>query len=454
MTLSLLPITIVPTKTFQKKVHSIKVSHSLIHYWRMDEAKPFDIAVGNKRISVNIESGPITKDEIIMSEELFREFILPVQEMQFMAQYSNKENTLTFGPVIGLLTEISFPEDSEPHFRSIHSFCKEMHEVISEIGGFFYVFSLPDFSHGMMKGYFLLDDCWHKSPVPLPNVIYNRIHSRRLEASESFQKFKMAIFSHNIPIFNDHFLSKNTVNDLLISAEYLHPFLPETLLASEQALEELKNKYDSIFIKPINGSQGRNIIKVTKINHSLQAELSTSKGRDHTYLFNAYSELYKWIQPFLEKNTYIVQQGIPLIKYKNNQLDFRILCHRNSQNSWKATSAVARISAEQQFVSNIARGGEIKKPIHVLTKLSDRKTAIQQLALMKELAVEASSIISNHSEGLMGELGIDIGVDESGKLWIIEVNAKPSKNLGENENKIRPSTKALLEYCTYLTFSI
>ncbi|MEH7126078.1 YheC/YheD family protein [Bacillus sp. JJ1773] len=454
MNLSLLPITIVPAKSFQYMDHSIKISHSLIHYWRIDEAKTFDVAVGNNRISVMIESAPITKDEIIMSEDLFRELMLPIQVTQFIAHYSKKENTLTIGPVIGLLTEISFSEELEPHFRSIHSFCKEMHDVVSEIGGFFYVFSLTDYSDGIMNGYYLLDESWHNSPVPLPNVIYNRIHSRRLEASLFFQKFKKAVFSHNIPIFNDHFLTKNTVNDLLISEEYLHPFLPETLLATEKSLEELKMKYDSIFIKPIHGSQGRNIIKLSKINNSLQAELSTAKGRDHTYLFNTYSEFFKWIQPFLEKRTYIVQQGIPLIKYKNNQLDFRILCHRNLQNSWKATSAVARISAEEQFVSNIARGGEIMKPVHVLTKLSDRKTAIQQLALMKELAVEASSIISHHSDGLMGELGIDIGVDESGKLWIIEVNAKPSKNLGENENKIRPSTKALLEYCTLLTFSM
>ncbi|WNS76745.1 YheC/YheD family protein [Bacillus sp. DTU_2020_1000418_1_SI_GHA_SEK_038] len=453
MPLSLLPITIVPTKSFQKKNHSIKISRSLIHYWGMDEAKIFDVAVGSNRIPVNIESASITKDEIIMSEDLFRELMLPIQSTQFIAQFSQNKNTLTIGPVIGLLTEINLSDEKEPNFRSIHNFCMEMHEVISEKGGFFYVFSLTDYSNGNISGYYLVNESWYKSPVPLPDVIYNRIHSRRLEASIFFKKFKTAIVSRNIPIFNDHFLSKDKVNDLFISEEYLHPFLPETLLATEQSLEELMMKYDSIYIKPIHGSQGRNIIRVSKKMNSLQVEISTSMGREQANSFHTFSQFFKWVQPFLEKRTYIVQQGIPLIKYKNNQLDFRVLCHRSLQNSWKATSAVARISAQQQFVSNIARGGEMMKPIHVLTKLSDRKTAIQQLALMKELAVETSSIIGHHSDGLMGELGVDIGVDESGKLWIIEVNAKPSKNLGENENKIRPSTKALIEYCTFLTFS-
>ncbi len=93
------------------------------------------------------------------------------------------------------------------------------------------------------------------------------------------------------------------------------------------------------------------------------------------------------------------------------------------------------------------------KPIYVLSSLSDRQTAIQQLALMKELAVETSSIIGKRANGLVGELGIDIGIDENGKLWIIEANMKPSKNFEEHDKKIRPSAKALIEYCTFLSFS-
>jgi predicted ATP-grasp superfamily ATP-dependent carboligase len=93
------------------------------------------------------------------------------------------------------------------------------------------------------------------------------------------------------------------------------------------------------------------------------------------------------------------------------------------------------------------------KPLKIFSILSDQKTAIQQLAMMKELAVETASIISQKCDGLIGELGIDIGVDENGKLWIIEVNSKPSKNFEDSDKRIRPSAKALIEYAAALSFS-
>ncbi|MBY0123097.1 YheC/YheD family protein [Bacillus sp. S/N-304-OC-R1] len=453
MTLSLIPITIVPAKVFQKTDNTIKISHPLIQYWRLNTAKPVVLVAGKKQIIANIEAAHISKEEIFISESIFEELELPAKETRLITSFSHKEHRITFGPIIGLLTEIEYLENTQPHFRSIHSFCKEMHDVISQIGGFFYVFSFMDYSDGTINGYYFDHDNWIKFSAPLPDVIYNRIHSRKLEASISFQKFKANMFENNIPIFNDQFLSKDIVHNLLAAEEYLHLYLPKTVSASEKTIEDLMNQYDSIYIKPVHGSQGRNIIKVSRSNHVIQAELSTARKNEHIHNFNSFDQFSKWISPFLKKRTYIAQQGVPLVKYKNNQLDFRILCHRNLHNSWMATSAVARISAEDQFVSNIARGGEIMKPIHVLSNLSSRKTAIQQLALMKELAVETSSIISQRMDGLIGELGIDIGVDDNEKLWIIEVNAKPSKNFEEHTNKIRPSSKALLQYCTYLAFS-
>lgn len=453
MTLSLLPITIVPAKVFQKTDNTIKISHPLIHYWRMNTEKPIVLSVGKKQVIANIEAAPVTKDEIFISEFIFQELQLPVKGTKWIAKYSHKENLIIIGPIIALLTEIQYLDDAQPHFRSIHSFCKEMHDIISQIGGFFYVFSLMDFSDELVNGYYFDSDKWIKFQAPLPDVIYNRIHSRKLEASQSFQQFKATMLAYKIPIFNDQFLSKDLVHNILAAEEYLHPYLPETVSATEKTIEELLNQYDSIYIKPVHGSQGRNIIKVSHNNRMIEAEQSTSRKNEHIHDFNSFGQFYNWITPFLKKRTYIAQQGVPLVKYKNNPLDFRILCHRNFQNSWKATSAVARISAEDQFVSNIARGGELMKPIHVLSNLSSRKNAIQQLALMKELAVETASVISQGMDGLVGELGIDIGVDENEKLWIIEVNAKPSKNFEDHTNKIRPSTKAVLEYCTYLAFN-
>lgn len=454
MELSLLPITIVPTKSFQKKKIAIEMSPSLIHYWRIDIEKPMVISLGNGSVTVNILASNIAKDEILIYEDILKQLLLPIQNTPLIASFSQKEKTLTLGPVIGLLTDINLSEAEEPHFRSIHRFCHEMHDLITEIGGLFYVFSLRDYTEDTLHGYMFNGDTWIKKQVPIPHVIYNRIHSRKFEASPSFHHFKLNMLSHGIPLFNNQFLSKEEVHDLLLSEEYLHPHLPKTLPAAVETIEDLLNEFESVFIKPINGSQGRSIIKAAKLNNGVLTEFSTIKDQRNPIFFQEDQQFYKWIRPHIEHKPYIVQQGISLMKYKDNQLDFRILCHRNYQNTWKATSVVARISANQQFVSNLARGGQLMKPLQVLSTFYNRSTALQQLSLMKELAADVSDIISKNTEGLIGELGIDIGMDEGGKLWIIEANSKPSKNFNEDDHtKIRPSVKALLEYCTYLSFS-
>jgi carbamoylphosphate synthase large subunit len=66
------------------------------------------------------------------------------------------------------------------------------------------------------------------------------------------------------------------------------------------------------------------------------------------------------------------------------------------------------------------------------------------------LALETAAIIGHHSEGVTGELGIDIGVDDNSRLWIIEVNSKPSKSFEDGLKKIRPSAKAIIQFCTML----
>jgi glutathione synthase/RimK-type ligase-like ATP-grasp enzyme len=133
-------------------------------------------------------------------------------------------------------------------------------------------------------------------------------------------------------------------------------------------------------------------------------------------------------------------------------MDFRALCHKNQHDLWEVTSLVARISAEEQFVSNIARGGQTTKPLSVLKPLFRKKMCNEIILQMKELSIEAATIISSHSDGITGELGVDIGVDQDGKVWLIEVNSKPSKNFEEPAVKIRPSAKAIVRFCTKLAF--
>ncbi|MDV2887831.1 YheC/YheD family protein, partial [Alkalihalophilus pseudofirmus] len=64
-----------------------------------------------------------------------------------------------------------------------------------------------------------------------------------------------------IPLFNDRFLSKWEVYQQIHNEDSLQSAIPVTQIYSKEKLYELAQKYDMVFIKPIHGSQGRNIIK-------------------------------------------------------------------------------------------------------------------------------------------------------------------------------------------------
>ncbi|MGZ4135856.1 MAG: YheC/YheD family protein, partial [Tumebacillaceae bacterium] len=56
--------------------------------------------------------------------------------------------------------------------------------------------------------------------------------------------------------------------------------------------------------------------------------------------------------------------------------------------------------------------------------------------------------------GPIGELGLDLGLDESGRIWVIEVNAKPWKkpNIAEGEwkNLALLAFQRPVQFATYL----
>lgn len=59
-----------------------------------------------------------------------------------------------------------------------------------------------------------------------------------------------------------------------------------------------------------------------------------------------------------------------------------------------------------------------------LPKVEQRNRAKAQIRRLSRQVVDA---LEQGSGRTFGELGIDLGLDTSGKVWIIEVNSKPRK---------------------------
>ncbi|WP_051865808.1 YheC/YheD family protein [Metabacillus indicus] len=382
--------------------------------------------------------------------ELLNALALPMHPFACSMTYDPRVKTVKLGPVIAVLTECEkagLPQS----LGKMDGFCRELASCSLEKGVLFYVFDLSGFEESEMRGYTLFQDKWLESSVPFPDAVHNRLHSRALEQSDVFMEMSSHFIRERVPYFNDRFLNKWEVHQILSQAGELAPHLPRTeLLASKGIFEMLVRLFPVVFLKPASGSLGRRIFRISQTDDGYELDYSTFSGHLLRHYVSA-DELFKSLYPRIKEEAFIIQEGISLLTFQDRPLDFRILCHKRNMAEWAVTSAVARVSAENQFVANLARGGSQHPIKRILEESFASDDAFHIRKLLNELSIEISKALSMYAGGLFGEFGVDLAVDLEGRPWIIEVNTKPSKHQDDRTAAgPRPSARAIIDYSLFL----
>lgn len=378
-----------------------------------------------------------------LSSDLFSSLCLPA-DLPFALHIKKKENGWTVGPVICLLTEI---QGREPKFGSVQNFCELLSLEFQKNHALFYVSSIEDFCSESPAGYFYNSGEWHKHSAPLPDIVHNRIHIRKNERSKAFQLIKQRLKTENIPIFNDHYLDKWITHQLLQTYPHLYPYLPETMLfADKDQLKDYLLAKNQIFLKPVLGSQGKRIFKLTQHEETVKVNYSSSKsGKPIEY--SSFEEMYNNIIKRLKSEPYLIQQAIPLLCYYGKPIDFRLLCYRSARGKWQVSSSIARMTGEVSFVTNLAQGGKLFPVFQVLEDLFDRREAFHLKKFMYEAAIHVSDSLSAMLDGVFAEFAIDMALDENGRPWVLEVNTKPSKRGVDADSAVPPSVLSIARIC-------
>ena len=142
------------------------------------------------------------------------------------------------------------------------------------------------------------------------------------------------------------------------------------------------------------------------------------------------------------------------MKYQNSNFDIRIIYQKDGQGQWTISKKFVRIAAPGSSISNLSRGGRIERSVVVLKQLFkfDQKLIEEKNLEMRKLCEMIAFTLESASESTFGELGLDIGIDKTGHLWLIEVNSKPRKTTQTKmSQKIVYNTFSRpLEYAAYL----
>ncbi|NBI28264.1 YheC/YheD family endospore coat-associated protein [Chengkuizengella marina] len=293
---------------------------------------------------------------------------------------------------------------------------------------------------------------WIRKWTDFPNIIFDRC---RYQATSRFKQLKR--FRENNPYIiylNRPLSNKWIVHNKLSDNNVVKEFLPDSRLITKlDDLLQFVNGSKETFFKPINGTGGTGILKIQKTkDHKYLIQ-----GRKHNrkiipkQLLNK-SQLLGLCKNLSTKKQYMAQQGIDIKLDSGRVHDYRLLIQKNYIGEWVVTGCAGRIGAKGSVTSNLHGGGSAVTADRLLKswfKEQQVKTIKQNMELMSYAVV--NELESQNYE--LCELALDIAVDRSGKIWLLEVNPKPARKVFLKIGEEKTYTNAIvrpLEYALWL----
>ncbi|MBP1961691.1 YheC/YheD family protein [Paenibacillus aceris] len=245
-------------------------------------------------------------------------------------------------------------------------------------------------------------------------------HNRAITLTPYLRR-KLKQLSQSSHVFNrQNRYDKHRIHHLIQGNSSLRKYLPESSKYSRKQLEAAMSKYGSLFIKPTNSSVGDGIIKVSKqtsgawILHGVFRKPQLVSRKRAVIL----------IEKTVRKQSYMIQEAIPLATYKGRPYDLRVSVQRGEQGQWQITGVVGKVAARGRHVTNVAKGGSVKRCEELF-----KSSGFEVSQVTQELH-QASLAIAKHLGSVLphlADLGLDVGVDQSGRIKFIEVNGRDQR---------------------------
>ncbi len=261
--------------------------------------------------------------------------------------------------------------------------------------------------------------------LPRVNIVRNTRYIVSQELISKLEKLNNQDFHFiNLPLLLQ--LNKMQNHEYLKSHKILRDHLPPTKILSFEHLDSFTRLYGKVIIKPIYGSKGRRITIIEKNQANYLVCQTPSKKYDYTNsgltkkeTFVPHSQIKQFYnETFRNPKSFLVQQWIEFRELNGRPYDIRAVVQKNGKNKWQLTSRVARVANKKGQITNLNQGGE-------KVSLSELKINKYHRDIRKFCLEIAKSLEKHYS--WTAEMGIDLSIDNSNKLWYIETNFCPEK---------------------------
>lgn len=400
-----------------------------------------------------VKPNPLTNEKIVLSKNLAQ--ALKYNETNTPLHLFVYKKSIHIGPLVGIFSSGFMKLQKKPLGERTDFFAKLL-SLNNETCCIPFIFGEQhiDWDNETIQGLFFIDNEWCINEFPFPDVIYDRLPNRKTENQSGPKEVKRKFQElYTIPWYNPGFFNKWDVYERLSEDEDALLFLPETYpLSSFSVIEHLLSKFRQVFIKPIHGSLGLGIHQLLydKQKNVYYCRYKNEKHQNKLQQFSSLESMMNHVFRNRSLENLIVQQGIPLIRFEKRPVDFRVHTNKDHQGNWQVTAIAAKIAGAGSVTTHIKSGGIVKTLQELFT---DEQTAQEVKKKLTIAAIILSKSIENHLDGIIAEIGFDLGIDKQGQVWMFEANSKPGRSIFSHPllNEFEWLTRKLsLDYAVYL----
>ncbi|GGG74881.1 YheC/YheD family endospore coat-associated protein [Paenibacillus radicis (ex Gao et al. 2016)] len=357
-------------------------------------------------------------------------------------------------PVLGILT-LYMNENGHLEERDIY---QKMTVAGRKLGLNVIVFTPKDVNYQQNRIHSLVyepeERKWKRKWTSFPSMIFDRCRIQRTYRFEQLRQFRKS-YGH-LTFLNRPLRNKMTIHRILTKDSRFKSYLPASrMVEGVQDVSEMLRKYPLLYLKPINGTGGRGILRIErKRSGSLLIQ-----GRDLSRrIINpkriSAAALSGYLSGWdLKGNRYLAQQGLQLKLPTGRVHDYRMLVQKNGEGQWQVTGCAGRVGAAGSVTSNLHGGGHAV-PMEVLLKqwLNSEERVTEVIAEAEQFGVGVAQYLEL-CYGRLCELALDLAIDQKGRIWMLEVNPKPAREVFVQAGDKETYRKAIvrpLEYALWL----
>lgn len=295
---------------------------------------------------------------------------------------------------------------------------------------------------------------WSREWRAFPDLIFDRC---RIQRNHRFQQLLVFRQKYGHLLFlNRPLRNKWTIHQTLSEKAVFRQHLPETILFQDMSdVNRMLKTSSLIYLKPINGTGGRGILRVER---SKEPSTVLVQGRDQKRRIITPRRVHlSRLGPLLEhwnmKDKYLVQKGIQLQLPNGRVHDYRMLVQKNGEGEWELTGCAGRMGAEKSVTSNLHGGGQAVAMQRLMKQWIPEEELRQEVtAAAEKFGIDVAAFLED-TYGDLCELALDLAIDKSGHIYLLEVNPKPAREvfarIGERSIYYKAITQPL-EYALWV----